>query len=87
MGSGIYSPKHETHALEVTGGSEYYFWAPKGTPTYGSRWKIVKMEWAGNNWIEKYPVDTQSGLGSDAAKFKKDDYLTYTYAVLGTNQT
>lgn len=37
-------------------GNEYFGWATKtkGVATSESRWKIVKIEYTGDNWIKKY---------------------------------
>lgn len=69
---------NETHAYAIDSGNEYYGWAGKGTNTSDSNWQIIKLEYTGSNWVEKYPNC------SDQPIFKWDDVLTYTYYILGT---
>ena len=70
---------NETHAYAVDSGHEYYGWASKGTLTSEAHWQILKLEYTGSNWIEKFPN------GSDQPIFEWDNCLTYDYYILGTH--
>lgn len=72
-----------TDAYYTDATDDWYGKAAKGTATSSPRWLIIKMEHSGNNWIIKYPVDTATGLGSDAPKFIWDNVASYTYHILG----
>ena len=81
----MYKPdKNTTEAYAKSGIHEYYGKAPAGVLTTVAQWSIFKMEYTGDNWIIKYPVDSITSLGTDAPKFKWSEVLTLTYAILGT---
>ena len=67
---------NQIHAYATDSGNEFYGWASKGTLTSQSKWQIIKLEYTGSNWIEKYPN------GSDQPIFEWDEVLSYTYSLL-----
>lgn len=67
-------------------GNEYFGKAPKGSTSASSTWQIMKMEYTGENWIMKFPLDVTTGKGSDAPKFSWDSVETHTYYMLGCTQ-
>ncbi len=75
--------KNMTDAYHTDATHKWFGKAAKGCPTSKAGWIIFKMEYDGSNWIIKYPVDSDTGLGSDAPKFVWDDVESLTYAVLG----
>lgn len=79
-----YEPaKNVTDAYYTDGTHKWFGKASKGHLTSQAAWQIFKMEYTGANWIVKYPVDTDTGLGSDAPKFVWDNVASYTYNILG----
>ena len=77
---GFYKPEpNETHAYYTDGTHEWYGWAAKGTLTSSIGWQIVKLEYTGDNWVEKYPN------GSDQPDFEWDNVALYSYYLLGCN--
>lgn len=78
------STPNETHAYYTDGTDEWYGWAAKGTATSASKWQIVKIDYTGDNWIEKFPQTAAGQPFTDLPHFKWDDVSTYTYGVLGT---
>ena len=83
---GFYKPEpNETHAYHKDSSSnEYYGWAASGTKRSELHWQIVKLTYSSGNWIEGYPVDTNTGLGSDQPIFEWDEVESYAYRGLGT---
>lgn len=73
-----------TDAYYTDGTDKWFGKASKGASTAKASWQIFMMDYTGNNWIIKYPVDTVTNLASDAPKFIWDSVATYTYRVLGT---
>ena len=79
-----YEPtKNMTDAYHTDGTHKWYGKAAKGCNISKPGWQIFKMEYNGSDWIIKYPVDSDTGLGSDAPKFIWNDVVTYTYNILG----
>lgn len=83
-----YEPtKNMTDAYYTDGTHKWFGKAPKGCGLSDTSWQLFKMEYTGENWIIKYPVDPGSGLGTDAPKFAWGaDGATaagYTYNLLG----
>jgi len=79
-----YEPqKNITDAYHTDGMHKWFGKAAKGVDTSRAGWMIVKMEMSGKNWIIKYPVDPDTGKGSDAPKFIWDNVEVYSYNVLG----
>jgi len=83
MANYIEPTKNMTDAYYTDDTHKWYGKAAKGCMTSQAGWIIFKMEYTGSNWIIKYPVDTDTGLGSDAPKFIWDSVATYDYAILG----
>ena len=84
-----YEPsKNMTDVYYTDGTDDWYGKAAKGVALTDSGWMIFKIEHTSNNWVIKYPVDTTTGLGSDAPKFiwgvDGSEVEGYTYNVLGT---
>jgi hypothetical protein len=76
--------KNMTDAYYTDGNDNWFGKAAKGCNTSQAGWIIFKMEKTGNSaWIIKYPIDPDTGLGSDAPKFVWDDVASYTYKLLG----
>jgi hypothetical protein len=75
--AGIYRPKkNEIHAYHTDGTDEWYGFAPAGAATTSSQWQIVKLEYTGDNWIEKWPS------GDDSPKYQWSGVTGYTYELL-----
>lgn len=55
---------------------EYFGWADRGATASQARWKIMKIDYTGANWITKFPD------GDDRFKYIFDNCTTYTYATL-----
>jgi len=66
------------------GGNEYLGAATKGTSASQAKWQILQLNYTGDNWIMLFPVDSTTGLASDAPKFVWDDVEGYDYRELGT---
>jgi hypothetical protein len=84
-----YEPtKNMTDAFYTDGTHKWYGKAAKGASLTDAAWMIFKMEYTGENWVIKYPVDPSTGLGSDAPKFSWGvdgaDAALYDYNILGT---
>ena len=75
---------NSTDAYYTDGTHKWFAKAAKGVLTSKAGWQIFKMEYTGANWIIKYPVDSTTGVGSDAPKFIADNWNSYTYNILGT---
>ena len=86
MSLNYYEPVKNTSIAyhKDSNGNEYFGKAAIGSKTSDARWTIFKMEYAGVDWAGKYPVDSTTGLGSDAPKFIWDNADTYAYRLLGT---
>lgn len=65
------------HAYHTDGTDEWYGWAKRGTPTSSTGWMICKIEYDGDNWIEKFPN------GKDTPDFEWDEVESYSYYILG----
>ena len=79
-----YEPtKNMTDAYYTDGTHKWIGKAAKGCNITQSGWQIFKMEYTGSNWILKYPIDPDTGKGSDAPKFVWNDVATYIYNILG----
>jgi len=82
---GFFGPFPETTSAHYTDGThKWYGEAPKGATVASSSWKIFKMEYTGDNWVIKYPVDTTTDKATDAPKFVWNDVASLTYRELGT---
>lgn len=75
---------NSTDAYYTDGTNKWFGKASRGTATSKAGWQIFKMEFTGSNWIILFPVDSTTGLASDAPKFVLDNYASFTYRVLGT---
>ena len=65
-----YEPtKNATDAYYTDGTHKWFGKAAKGVSLTTAAWCIFKMEYTGDNWVIKYPVDPSTGLGTDAPKF------------------
>lgn len=71
-------------AYATDGTNQWFAKAAKGCTTDKAGWMIVKIEYTGQNWITKYPVDATSDKATDAPKFVWDNYASLTYRILGT---
>ena len=79
-----YDPtKNMSDAYHTDGTHKWFGKAAKGCLTSQAGWIIFKMEYTGSDWVIKYPLDTTTGLGSDAPKFIWDSVAGYTYYMLG----
>jgi len=79
-----YTPtKNMTDAYHTDDTHEWFGKAAKGTSANEAAWQIFKMEYQGSDWIIKWPVDSSTGLASDAPKFVWDDVESYDYSILG----
>jgi hypothetical protein len=65
-------------------GNEYLGEAAKGTSSSSPKWKILQLNYTGDNWIMYFPVDNDTGKASDEPKFVWDDVESYIYRELGT---
>ena len=77
-----------TDAFYTDGTHQWFGKAARGCSETKAGWIICKMEFSGNNWTMKYPVDTTTGKASDAPKFTWGAFganvTAYTYRELGT---
>ena len=77
-----------TSAYSTDGTDKWFGEAAKGAKVSDSRWAIFKMEYSGDNWLIKFPVDSSTGKASDAPQFIWGSDGTaaqaYTYRELGT---
>jgi len=78
-----------TDAFYTDGVSQWFGKAAKGCGEGKAGWQICKMEYSGTTaWTMKYPVDTDTGVATDAPKFIWGTYgsnvTSYTYRELGT---
>ena len=68
-------------------GNEYYGEAPKGARVGEAKWSIgaqIYTTTALVAWVFKFPVDSTTGIATDAPKFVWNDVETYSYRELGT---
>lgn len=81
---------NETQAYHNDGTHEYFGRTDSGHTTANPTWQIFAIIYntsyatAGDPWVIKYPVDTNTGKASDQPIFTWTSVDTYTYRELGT---
>jgi hypothetical protein len=75
--------KSHSFAYYTNGTSEILGYAIAGISTTAVGWSVVKIEYTGDNWITKYPIDATSGKASSNPKFIWSNVTTYSYGILG----